>query len=213
MYSNIMSSNELLENANCIIGSEIDNHPQRLRIISSKKHSLPFYNGKEKSVFHLISGEIEIRNIQNDLIIVNVDAPAILGLSSMSSDEDCYYIHTVTNVELTSIPLSEFIDMADHKSLWRHISVILSFYINIYYLRDMMLSQASVYTIIKNHLEIMWSLKKDKLEEISVFDFILNRTPVSRSSLNKVLKDLSAGGYIEIKRGRLVSMNKLPSGY
>lgn len=213
MHSNIIASSELFQKANAVIGYEIDNCPQRLRIMSSRRQSLSFYDGKEKSVFHLISGEVEIRNIQNNLIIMNVCAPAILGLSTMFSSENFHYINTVTDAELTSIPLSELIHISDHKNLLSNISVILSHYINIYYVRDVMLTQTSVYNIIKSHLEIMWELQQDKLVEISVFDFILNRTKISRSSLNKVLKDLVAGGYIKIKRGKLVSMSKLPSGY
>lgn len=153
MYSNMVSSSELFQKANAIIGAEIDNHPQRLRIMSSKRQSLSFSKGNEKSVFHLIAGEVEIRNIHNNLIIFNIYAPAILGLSTIFSPDDFHYVSTVTDAEFTSIPLSELINLSDHKNLWSNISVILSHYIKIYQLRDVMITQTSIYNAIRNHLD------------------------------------------------------------
>ncbi|MBV8041265.1 helix-turn-helix domain-containing protein, partial [Pluralibacter sp.] len=63
------------------------------------------------------------------------------------------------------------------------------------------------------YLEMLWEQHRDSLDEISIFDFILNRAAVSRSSLNKILKELSDGGYVKINRGRLVYLKKLPTGY
>ncbi|WP_320339062.1 helix-turn-helix domain-containing protein [Enterobacter asburiae] len=48
---------------------------------------------------------------------------------------------------------------------------------------------------------------------MSIFSFILSRTSISRSSLNKILKDLYKGGYITLNRGKLVALKKLPSKY
>ena len=213
MFTNMLVVSDQVQEAHKKIGIEIDNSPQKLRIISSKKQEISFYNNKEKSVFHLISGEIELRSTNSNLIVLNVYAPAIIGLSSIFTSNDLFYINTVTDVELVSIPMSELIETANKKNLWIYISTIMSHYLDVCYLRDSILYQDSVYNVIKNHLEILWRYKRDKLDEISVFDFILNRTPVSRSSLNKVLKDLVSGGYIKMNRGKLVEMNKLPSGY
>ncbi|WMY73567.1 helix-turn-helix domain-containing protein [Buttiauxella selenatireducens] len=213
MFTNMLVVSELVQEAHEKIGLQIDSSPHKLRIISSKKQEISFYNNKEKSVFHLISGEIELRSTNSNLIVLNVYAPAIIGLSSIFTSNDLFYINTVTDVELVSIPMSELVKTANEKNLWMYISTIMSHYLDVCYLRDSILYQDSVYNVIKNHLEILWRFKRDKLDEISVFDFILNRTPVSRSSLNKVLKDLVSGGYIKMNRGKLVEMNKLPSGY
>lgn len=213
MPSNSLISDNLIEDAHNRIGMIIDNHDHRLRILASKKQNFSFQNGTDKVVMHLVSGEVEIRNVKNNLVVVNVCAPAILGLSTMFVEDNFYYAHTVTQAELISIPLNDFIDIAEQQNLWIYIASIMSYYLSAYYIRDMILSQSSVYNIIKTHLEILWELNDDSLNTISIFDYILNRTPISRSSLNKVLKDLSAGGYIKLNRGKLVHMNKLPNGY
>ncbi|WP_420888545.1 helix-turn-helix domain-containing protein [Cronobacter universalis] len=42
---------------------------------------------------------------------------------------------------------------------------------------------------------------------------MLSRSSISRSSLNKILKELCNGGYIKINRGRLIDMKNLPSKF
>lgn len=217
MLKNMPVISELTRDAQNVLGHEIDDHRDRLRILSSKKQIIHFSSsGGEKVVYNLLAGEVEIRNVKNNLIALNVSAPAILGLSNMFVNDDFYYIKTVTDVEFMSLPLSTFVAIVDKKNLWRHISVIMSLYITIYSQRNLILSQSNAYNVIKNHLEILWELQNkdgDGFNDVSVFEFILNRIPISRSSLNKVLKDLSSGGYIKLNRGKLTFMGKLPSGY
>lgn len=214
MHVSTFVSNTLLRDAEQRIAHVIDNHGHKAKILSSKKQIIHYHrNGSQKNVFHLISGEVEVRNGNNSLIVANALSPAILGLSNMFSKADFFYMQTVTDVELNSITIPELIHEANCQGLWNDISVILSHYIDVYYKRDLTFTQSSVYNIIKTYLEALWEFEHDKLDQISVFDFILNRTQVSRSSLNKILKDLSLGGYIKMNRGKLISINKLPSKY
>ncbi|HEO9918192.1 TPA: helix-turn-helix domain-containing protein, partial [Enterobacter asburiae] len=46
-----------------------------------------------------------------------------------------------------------------------------------------------------------------------VSDYILEKTRLSRSRVMKILGDLRIGGYIEINRGILKKINKLPEKY
>ncbi|EOC5256349.1 helix-turn-helix domain-containing protein [Enterobacter asburiae] len=48
---------------------------------------------------------------------------------------------------------------------------------------------------------------------INVSDYILEKTRLSRSHVIKILGDLRIGGYIEINRGILIKINKLPEKY
>ena len=48
---------------------------------------------------------------------------------------------------------------------------------------------------------------------INVSDYILEKTRLSRSRVIKILGDLRIGGYIEINRGILIKINKLPENY
>lgn len=213
MYVNLSIENDAVKDAQSIIADEIKKSIHVTRILSSKKQILNFGHEGMKNIYYLASGEIEIRNLKNKMIIANVIAPAILGVSTLLVDTERYYIQTTDNSEFYSVSASDFTLMIEERKLWRHISVILTYTISLYYCRDLLLSQSNVYSIIRNQLEMLWEQNSVKQENISVFDYILHRTPVSRSSLNKVLKDLAKGGYIKLNRGRLVEMNKLPPGY
>ncbi|QYH16903.1 hypothetical protein HB664_12950 [Enterobacter sp. DNB-S2] len=48
---------------------------------------------------------------------------------------------------------------------------------------------------------------------VNVSDYILEKTRLSRSRVMKILGDLCIGGYIEINRGILIKINKLPEKY
>jgi len=216
MHKSVLVISDELNEAYRKVGLGIVSHPKRMKIISSSKQYIQLTHDNIKMVSLLTSGEIELCNSHNNLIIANVYAPAILGLSSIFLEENYFNIKSVSNIELIMIPLSDFIAYIDRENLWREVSMIFSYYLNIYYVRDLLISQSNVYNIIKDHLEILWYMSSNDSEYhsgVSVFDFILNRTSVSRSSLNKVLKDLTSGGYIEMRRGKLVSLKKLPTGY
>lgn len=213
IYTGIQLDVDAMNSSQQEIVNEIKKSPHLTRILSSKKQIMNFEVKGVKNIYHLASGEVEIHNIENNMIISNVNAPAILGVSTMFIDQERHYIKTITNVEIYSIPVREFNAIIDDKNMWKNISNILSSNITSYYHRDLLLSKNNVYSIIRNQLEALWEQNSIKQEEISVFEYILHRTPVSRSSLNKVLKDLATGGYINLRRGKLINMNKLPTGY
>ena len=48
---------------------------------------------------------------------------------------------------------------------------------------------------------------------IGVMNYIHQRTRISRSVVAEVLAALRKGGYIEMNKGKLVAINRLPSEY
>lgn len=204
---------DIVKESQQILAEEINNSIHMVRILSSSKQIINFCTNGINNIFYLAAGEIELHNIDNKMIIANMNAPAILGVTTMFTNDERYYIKTVRDAEFYSVATSDFIKTVEQKKLWKFISVILSHNLSIYYHRDLLLSQSNVYGIIRNQLEEIWEQSQSCNEDVSVFDYILHRTPVSRSSLNKVLKDLVTGGYIKLNRGRLIHLKKLPTGY
>lgn len=213
MYSDLFSLDERVRTAQVNLGNEITNHSARVKIMASARQRLSFKNNDDPLVYYLISGEIELCNINNNLIIANINHSAVLGLSTIFSACECCYIKAVSDIELSCMKLSDLVALVDDKLLWKDVSAILTWYLSIYYVRDELASKTSSYGIVKTYLEMLWEQHRESLDEISIFDFILNRAAVSRSSLNKILKELSDGGYVKINRGRLVYLKKLPPGY
>lgn len=98
-------------------------------------------------------------------------------------------------------------------SLWHEAFTLGIAVANTCFTRDEACASRNVYGIVRQHIEMLWALGGDQCKKLSVFEFVLNRTSVSRSSLNKILKDLSKGGYIMMHRGKLIEKKTLPTNY
>ncbi|WP_409513916.1 helix-turn-helix domain-containing protein [Serratia proteamaculans] len=70
-----------------------------------------------------------------------------------------------------------------------------------------------VYGIISSHLEDIWALPEEERLKISIFNFIMQRAPVSRSSIHKIIKELNKGGFIKTERGKLLNLTNIPRGF
>ncbi|MFI8319484.1 helix-turn-helix domain-containing protein [Kosakonia cowanii] len=140
-------------------------------------------------------------------------APAMIGLFSLGENDIYHHFVTATNVKLIAIEESYFSETIEAHNLWKNIFLIAADYARYFFIRDEKFNSKDVYSIIKNNLELLWQYPEDERMQISIFKFILSRSQISRSSLNKILKDLIEGGYIHINRGRLLSMKELPRRY
>lgn len=187
--------------------------PGKTEVYSSPKKIFHFkYNGNQV-VYILVAGKVELCNTRNKIIIAEIKHPAVL-LSGGEADVDHVFIRTASDVILHRIDLINLYLLVEKEGLWRHMAMIFAWYLEIYSSREYFHSSTNnSYSLVKFYLESLWNNNKEGLEYISIFDFILSRTTISRSNLNKILHDLSKGGYIKIKRGKLIQLNKLPERY
>ncbi|MGK0738469.1 helix-turn-helix domain-containing protein [Yokenella regensburgei] len=214
MYSDLYTLNEQVHTALSKIGKEITNHSERVEVIASPKKILRFKRHDDKLIYALTAGEVELCNVNNNIILANVNHQAVFGLSTMLSKRECHYIRTASDVKLSYLKLHDFMQLVEEKRLWKDVSLILTWYLEIYCFREELNSRTTnSYSIVKTYLEMLWEHNQESLDDVSIFTFILNRTSVSRSTLNKILKDLSDGGYIIVNRGKLVDLKPLPAGY
>lgn len=214
MYSDLYTLNEQVRTALSDIGREISIHSERVEVTASPKKIWRLKRHDTKLIYVLTAGEVELCNVHNNIILANINHQAVFGLSTMLSKRECYYIRTVSDVKLSYLKLHDFMRLVEEKKLWKDVSLILTWYLEIYCFREELNSRTTnSYSIVKPYLEMLWEHNQESLNDISIFTFILNRTSVSRSTLNKILKNLSDGGYITVNRGRLVDLKPLPAGY
>lgn len=191
------------------VGSDVLSHS----IYASKDQRVDFYSNGKSYVYFLKNGEVEVHRQIDDIVIVNIRGPAIIGLTSLFSEVSYHYFKCVGNVNLMAVDKMSMIKFIDNNNLWKDAFLIASNAARLSYQHDEIISSKNVYGIVKNHLELLWSMDERERLDTSIFDFVMRRNVISRSSLNKILKDLSSGGYIEIKRGKLFGINKLPIKY
>ncbi|HDC4621274.1 TPA: helix-turn-helix domain-containing protein, partial [Enterobacter asburiae] len=157
-------------------------------IYASNKQKIMLNDNDMSYVIFLLSGEVLVHRLSDDIVVLNAKAPVVMGLTSLLSNKYYHYLQTTTDTKIISIKRENMLKLLDEKKLWMHAFKIVSMAAQYYYQRDEVVFADSVYGVIKNHLEILWQYPKEDRLKISIFDFILSRSKVSRSSLNKVLK-------------------------
>ncbi|MDK7601440.1 helix-turn-helix domain-containing protein, partial [Citrobacter freundii] len=80
-------------------------------------------------------------------------------------------------------------------------------------LRDLQLIGNNSYDQIRATLISMMKWDDVLRSRIGVMNYIHQRTRISRSVVAEVLAALRKGGYIEMNKGKLVSINRLPFEY
>ncbi|MCU7004725.1 helix-turn-helix domain-containing protein, partial [Escherichia coli] len=79
--------------------------------------------------------------------------------------------------------------------------------------RDVQLIGHNSYEQIRATLLSMIDWNEELRSRIGVMNYIHQRTRISRSVVAEVLAALRKGGYIEMNKGKLVAINRLPSEY
>ncbi|MHB9348925.1 helix-turn-helix domain-containing protein, partial [Enterobacter vonholyi] len=77
--------------------------------------------------------------------------------------------------------------LIEEQSLWQEAFTLCVDVVNKCYIRDEAFASRNVYGIVRQHLEMLWEMDEEQRSRFSAFEFILSRTTVSRSSLNKIL--------------------------
>jgi CRP-like cAMP-binding protein len=191
----------------------VENSNKFLRIYASNGQRINFTFNNKPHVYFLTEGKVDLYRKKDDILVFTVYAPYILGIIFMYENDDYHYFKAATDAQLTAIPANELDYLADLNNLWKHFFLMTCEITLNFFRRDQRFSSKNAYDIIKNNLEAIWELPENERTQISVFKFILSRSNISRSSLNKVLKDLHNGGYINIYRGKLLAIKSLPQKY
>ena len=80
-------------------------------------------------------------------------------------------------------------------------------------LRDQQLVGTNHYQQIRSTLFMMMSWDENIRGRIGVLNYIQQRTGISRSVIAEVLSALRKGYYIQMEKGKLVGVTRLPSEY
>lgn len=154
------------------------------------------------------SGSVEAHRDIDDLIIVTVQAPSVLGLGIHG-----VYLLTTSTCQIASLPLEDAMKHITTQDLWETVSRHMMILTGKLYSYSRQLSAPTVYEIICNQLVELMGESAPLRENIAVERYIREKAHVSRSSVMKILADLKTGGYITIKEGRLIEIHHLPPKY
>ncbi len=108
---------------------------------------------------------------------------------------------------------SQTLAIIEQNQLWREAFCWIVWKSQVLELRDKQLIGNNSYDQIRATLMTMIEWDEELRSRIGVMNYIHQRTRVSRSVVAEVLAALRKGNYIEMNKGKLISINRLPSEY
>ena len=173
---------------------------ERYTLIPIKSHTVTLIHG----------GQFSIIRSSDRLLLEKQTAPALYGLSGNPRSLSYLRIYADTQCHFQLVPLDIFMQrLEDHQAL-NLIPSILTWHIECLLYRDEMMMGRNSYQMIKGNIQHLNQLDEFMRAKINVADFIVKRTNLSRSIVMKVLSAMRAKNHIDVKRGKLLSVNQLP---
>lgn len=196
------------------LGNIIKNHKNALKVVVSINKTINFELFGKKCIFYLEEGNVSLHRKEDDLLILKFEAPFIIGIDQLFFDLEYHYIISNSNASLYLLSNEDAVITFDKSKLWKDIAHLITYTMRLNEHRsNNLVENKTIYDIIKIHLETIWELPKNERESISIFNYILKRHKISRSSIAKIVKELNNGKYITTRRGVLVNLNRLPSKF
>lgn len=158
----------------------------------------------QNNICYLKEGQVNVYRLEDDLITITLSAPLILGLTQMHNKAKFHYLRCDTDCQMFIIDNEDASALFDSKNLWEYAFNILTWHLNLYFQRDIMVINPNIRNIINEHLKLIWLMDPNVRSKTSVYSFIITRNHISRSAVHKVIQEMSDTGKIRIERGKLV---------
>lgn len=179
-----------------------------------------FSDDKETAfIFLLYEGCISACHFNTGLHAGTGFGPTIIGLIDGYSlyygveKRPRHYIVAETECKGCKVPLDKFVEQCDKHDLWHDIARILAHRLMTMSAMEEELVGRDAYGSIRAVLIELWLYPEDIRSQLNIAAFIQKRTNLSRSRIMAVLSALKEGGYITIKTGKLIDLNKLPKAF
>lgn len=173
---------------------------ERFTLIPVKAHTVTLIHG----------GQFSIIRSSDRLLFEKQTAPALYGLSGNPHTLSYLRVYADTQCHFQLVSQEAFMQRLEDNHLLHLIPAILSWHIESLLYRDEMMMGRNSYQMIKGNILHLNQLDEFMRAKINVADFIVKRTNLSRSIVMKVLSALRAKNYIDVKRGKLLTINQLP---
>lgn len=159
-------------------------------------------------------GTFKIERVEQNLLLAISLSPLIFGLSGLLFSPGVrYQLTALTQCEVYQLAGSQCEALIDEHQLWRDAFQWVSWMNKVQEARDVQLIGKSSYSQIRATLQVMSGWNESLRARVGVMNYIQQRTHISRSVIAEVLAALRAGNYIEMNKGKLISVKRLPLEY
>ncbi|OAT15204.1 hypothetical protein M977_04734 [Buttiauxella gaviniae ATCC 51604] len=195
-----------------------------VKLIKNNEQTLPFSlktgsvfdmsMSSKPSVFLIEEGQVALYRKADDKLILHFQPPFPFGITMSSSHTKNYYMVCESDIRASILNKEHFFANISDNQAWMSILNIVTYLIDVaeqQHHRNYLVT--NTYDIIKLCISQIWTLPEEQRNSISIYDYVLSRYQISRSSITKVMKSLNEGGYISTKRAILKSVYFLPEKY
>ncbi|WP_370968018.1 helix-turn-helix domain-containing protein [Enterobacter wuhouensis] len=197
----MMNTIEFSDSVFCI-GNKIKNSP--LSHFSQRKKNQRVDVKRNEEIYFIETGKISFYRVADDLLTISMTAPCVVGVAQMLFQYQTHYIRCDTNCTMWIIDSNDANILFTTENIWMHAFNILASLTKQYFEREYMTLQKSTREIILHHLKFIWEMREEERALTSIYNFILSRNHLSRSSVHKIVSELEIEGKIKTSKGKLI---------
>lgn len=191
---------------------------QYLKRDAEVKHILPRRHlnmqvGEERYCYLILKGRVTYYRRSDDLAMSTVTAPGLVGIGNLQQMQQDGYLKTLVACDIVILKMSTVYEVISANQLWETVAKHMMDIAGRLFVHSKQLSAPSAYDIIRIQLTELLNEAPAIRNNITVEKYVRDKTHLSRSGVMRILASLKAGGYIEMHRGKLINIVKLPEKY
>ena len=167
----------------------------------------------EPMVIVIHEGLVAAYRNSDQLLLSYFQGPLIVGINEFSELNNFFLYKAYSEVRYEIQPRKEVLEKIDNASIWRETAYLYMYALKRFSEVYQNSAGLSTYELIRINLNALMEEEEELRLSINVSDYIQDKTRLSRSRVMKILSDLREGDFIEVKRGILLKVNKLPANY
>ena len=159
----------------------------------------------------LKEGELSIVRVSDGLLIATAYDQNIFGIGEFMQPMRSHYLRAGNNCHIMRMDANRAFQIISECGLWQDVSAVLAYYTGYLFYRDALLVQQRNYSVVRAHLLELIKLPVETRMNVTMLEYIQERTHLSRTSILGVLTALKNGSYINYQRGGyLLEVMNLP---
>ncbi|HFV9237145.1 helix-turn-helix domain-containing protein [Enterobacter mori] len=177
------------------------------------RRRLGFQVGGERYCYLVLKGRVMVHRQSDDLAMATAAAPTLVGIGNLHQMEMEGYIKTLVPCDIAILKMSTVRHIINVQQLWEPLAKHMMVVAGKLFHSSEQLSAPSAYDIVRAQLNELNSEAPGLRENTTAERYIRDKTHLSRSGVMRILASLKEGGYIELERGILTKIVKLPEKF
>ncbi|XQS14814.1 helix-turn-helix domain-containing protein [Citrobacter telavivensis] len=177
------------------------------------RRRLGYQVGGERFCYLIIRGNGTLHRTRDDRLMGTVAAPALLGLANLYRLETDAYIKTQVPCDIAILRMADVHAIICANHLWEPVAKHMMVVAGKLFSSHEQLTAPSAYQIVRAQLYELLNENPGIRENITAAQYIRDKSHLSRSGIMRILAALKEGGFIELDRGVLKNIIKLPEKF